>query len=232
MPSRTNLAQNSPSQIQRRLRQDWCGITGEAGPTRCAGARIGIWPVSRPAYVLVAVLILVGIGAVLSYGFIASHMNVPIETALDDAFQRAIQAAQTGTIIAVREIKSAAMITNPAVDTLEDIWHDHWGYGGVILSLNDYDESSSSGSNKDLVGIEVRRYVDDDAGNSEYSAATGVSQFNYNPQYYKITSIGVARDKQGRNLAFYPTEHVVKIPRTDWSFSNLIHSSDGYAQDA
>lgn len=186
----------------------------------------------RPAYVLVAVLVLVGIGAVLSYGFIASQMNAPMEAGLEIAFQRAVQAANTGVNIAVHEIKHAAMTTDPAVDTLEDIWHDHWGYGGVILSLSDYDASSSSGANKDLVAIEVRRYVDDDAGNTEYADATGASQFNYTPQYYKITCVGVARDGQGKNAAFYPTEHLVKIPRIDWSFSNLITSGNGYAQNA
>ena len=97
-----------------------------------------------PAYVLVAVLIVVTLGAVLSYGFIASHMNAPIEAALDDAFQRAVQAAHTGATVAIREIKHAAMTTDPAVDTLEDIWHDHWGYDGAILSLSDYDASSMS----------------------------------------------------------------------------------------
>jgi len=187
---------------------------------------------ARSAYVLIAVLILVGIGSVLSFSFIASHMNAPIETALDEAHQRAVRAAQTGLSIALREIRNGSMTTDPATDSLEDIWHDHWGYDGVIVALSDYDASAAKGSNLDVVGIEVRRYVDDDNGNTEYAGASGPSQFNYNPQYYKITCVGVARDAQGNTLAFHPTEHVASIPRADWHFSNLVYSSEGYPRDA
>lgn len=186
---------------------------------------------SRSAYVLVAVLIFVGIGAVLSYAFIASHINAPVEAGLDGAYHRAVQAAHTGLNIAIRQIKYTPMTTDPDSDSLEDIWNDHWGFNGEILALSDYDASSASGSNKDLVGIEVRRYADDDLGNTEYSSAAGVSQFNYHPEYYKITCVGVARDKQGRNLAFHPLHGVIRIPRTDWTFTNQLKSSNGYPED-
>ncbi len=70
-------------------------------------------PARLPAYVLIAVLLLVGLGAVLSFSFIAAHANVPVETSLDGAYQRAVRAAQTGLNIAVRQIRTAPMTTNP-----------------------------------------------------------------------------------------------------------------------
>lgn len=189
-------------------------------------------PAKLPAYVLIAVLLLVGLGAVLSFSFIAAHANVPVETSLDSAYHRAVRAAQTGLNIAIRQIRATPMTTNPASDSLEDIWNDHWGYDGVIIALADYDASASAATNRDLVGIEVRRYADDDLGNTEYADAVGVSQFNYHPEFYKITCIGVARDSQNRNLAYYASRSVARIPRSDWTFSNLLLSSNGYPQDS
>ncbi len=189
-------------------------------------------PARLPAYVLIAVMLLVGLGAVLSFSFIAAHANVPVETSLDSAYQRAIRAAQTGLNIAVRQIRTTPMTTNPSSDSLEEIWNDHWGYDGVIIALGDYDASASAATNRDLVGIEVRRYADDDLGNTEYADAVGASQFNYHPEFYKITCIGVARDSQNRNLAYYALRSVARIPRSDWTFRNLLLSSNGYPQDS
>lgn len=175
---------------------------------------------SRQGYILIAVLILVGLGTLLSYGFLASHMNISTEVILDGSYQRAVRAAHNGVGVAIYQIRNSA----PAGDG----WDDHWGYDGVVVSLKDYDASPSAGSNRDLVGIEVRRYDD-----SAVDPADGLtkSQFNYHPEYYKITSIGVARDGQNKNRAFYPLEVVVRIPKLDSSFSNTI-SQDDFSEDA
>jgi hypothetical protein len=177
-------------------------------------------PQSRRGYVLIAVLLLVGLGLVLSYGFLASHTNISTEVILDGAYQRAVRAAHNGLGVAVYEIRNAALAG--------DEWDDHWGYDGVVVSLKDYDASPSAGDNRDLVGIEVRRY--DDAVVDPADGLTK-SQFKYNPEYFKITSIGVAREGQNKSRASYPLEVVVRIPKLDSTFSNIV-SQDDYSEDA